>query len=91
MKGATAAVGPLGHRVIFEVNSMDQTLQPLPVVLPNDQITGGSSGLVEVKRYVKPDGWVSRYWAIYVGGELLAVVLYKKGAVAIADRLSVSF
>lgn len=42
---------------------------------------------IEVRRYVKPDGWTTRYWAIYVGGELLAVVVYKKGAVAVADAL----
>lgn len=42
---------------------------------------------IEVRRYVRPDGWVSRYWAVYIEGELLAVVLYKRGARAIADRL----
>lgn len=42
---------------------------------------------IEITRYVKSDGWVSRYWAVYVGGDLLAVVLYKKGAQAIADKL----
>jgi hypothetical protein len=42
---------------------------------------------VEVRRYQKGDGWPIRYWAVYVDGELLAVVLYRKGAEAIADRL----
>jgi hypothetical protein len=41
--------------------------------------------MIEVKRYRKPDGYPSRYWAVYVDGELLAVVLYRKGAMAIAD------
>lgn len=42
---------------------------------------------VEVRRYQKDDGWPTRYWAVYVDGELLAVVLYRKGAEAVADRL----
>lgn len=42
---------------------------------------------VEVRRYLKDDGWPTRNWAVYVDGELLAVVLYRKGAEAIADRL----
>jgi hypothetical protein len=41
--------------------------------------------MIEVKRYRKPDGYPTRYWGIYVDGELLAVVLYRKGAMAIAD------
>lgn len=44
-------------------------------------------GMIEVKRYLKPDGYVTRYWSIYVDGELLAVVLYRKGAQAIADMI----
>jgi hypothetical protein len=43
--------------------------------------------MIEVKRYRKPDGYPSRYWAVYVDGELLAVVLYRKGAMAIADLI----
>lgn len=43
--------------------------------------------MIEVKRYLKPDGYVTRYWSIYVDGELLAVVLYRKGAQAIADMI----
>ena len=43
--------------------------------------------MVEVKRYRKPDGYPTRYWGIYVDGELLAVVLYRKGAQAIADLI----
>ena len=38
--------------------------------------------MIEVKRYRKPDGFATRYWAIYVDGELLAVTLYRKGAQA---------
>jgi hypothetical protein len=44
-------------------------------------------GMIEIKRYRKPDGFVSRYWGIYVDGELLAVVLYRKGARAIVDLI----
>ena len=43
--------------------------------------------MIEVKRYRKPDGYATRFWAIYVDGGLLAVVVYRKGAVAIADML----
>ena len=43
--------------------------------------------MIEIKRYRKPDGYVTRFWGIYVDGELLAVVLYRKGAQAIADLI----
>jgi len=43
--------------------------------------------MIEVKRYQKSDGYATRYWAVYVDGELLAVVVYRKGASAIADML----
>lgn len=43
--------------------------------------------MIEVKRYRKPDGYPSRYWGVYVDGALLAVVLYRKGAMAIADLI----
>jgi len=43
--------------------------------------------MIEVKRYRKQDGFATRYWAIYVDGELLAVTVYRKGAQAIADLL----
>jgi hypothetical protein len=42
---------------------------------------------VEVRRYRKPDGYPTRYWAVYVDGELLAVMLYRKGAEAVAGAL----
>jgi hypothetical protein len=42
---------------------------------------------VEVRRYRKDDGWPTRNWAVYVDGEFLAVVLYRKGAEAVADKL----
>jgi hypothetical protein len=42
---------------------------------------------VEVRRYRKDDGYPTRNWAVYIDGELLAVVLYRKGAEAIADKL----
>lgn len=37
--------------------------------------------MITIKRYR------TRYWAVYINGTLLAVVLYKKGATAIAERL----
>jgi hypothetical protein len=42
---------------------------------------------VEVRRYQNQQGWVTRHWAVYVDGELLAVVLYRKGATAIKSAL----
>jgi hypothetical protein len=38
--------------------------------------------MIEVKKYRQ-----TRFWAVYVDGELLAVVVYRKGAQAIADHL----
>ena len=38
--------------------------------------------MIEVMKYRQ-----SRFWAVYVDGELLAVVVYRKGAQAIADHL----
>ena len=43
--------------------------------------------MIEVKRYRKPDGCATRFWAIYVDGDLLAVTVYRKGAQAIADHI----
>ena len=42
---------------------------------------------VEVTRYRKPDGWPTRYWAVLIDGNLLAVTLYRKGAEAVARAL----
>ena len=39
--------------------------------------------MIEVKKYRQ-----TRFWAVYVDGELLAVVVYRKGARAIADHLA---
>lgn len=39
--------------------------------------------MIEVKKYRH-----TRFWAVYVDGELLAVVVYRKGALAIAERLT---
>ena len=44
--------------------------------------------MIEVNPYLKSDGYRTRDWAVYVDGELLAVVLYRKGAQAIADMLT---
>jgi hypothetical protein len=38
---------------------------------------------ISVNRYAG-----TRYWAVWVNGELLAVTVYKKGALAIRDKLS---
>ena len=38
--------------------------------------------MIEVRKYRH-----TRFWAVYVDGELLAVVVYRKGARAIADLL----
>jgi len=38
--------------------------------------------VIEIRKYRH-----TRFWAVYVDGELLAVVVYRKGAVAIADML----
>jgi hypothetical protein len=43
--------------------------------------------MIEVLRYRKPDGYATRYWAVYVDGHLLAVVVYRKGAEAIAEMI----
>ena len=43
--------------------------------------------MIEVKRYSKSDGYATRFWAVYVDGELLAVTVYRKGAEAIADLI----
>ena len=36
--------------------------------------------MIEVRKYRN-----TRFWAVYVDGELLAVVVYRKGARAVAD------
>ena len=38
--------------------------------------------MIEIRKYRH-----TRHWAVYVDGELLAVVVYRKGAEAIADML----
>ncbi len=43
---------------------------------------------VEVTRYRKPDGFLTRHWAVFVNGDLLAVTLYRKGALAVAATLT---
>jgi hypothetical protein len=35
--------------------------------------------MIEIRKHRKPDGYAIRYWGIYADGELLAVVLYRKG------------
>jgi hypothetical protein len=43
---------------------------------------------IEVAKYRKPDGWPTRHWAVFVNGDLLAVTLYRKGALAVAAALT---
>lgn len=43
---------------------------------------------VEVARYRKPDGYLTRHWSVLVNGELLAVTLYRKGADAVAEIIT---
>ena len=38
--------------------------------------------MIEVRKYRH-----TRFWAVYVDGELLAVMVYRKGARAVADML----
>lgn len=40
-----------------------------------------------ISPYHKGDGWKTRYWAVHIGEELLAVVVYKKGARAVVEKL----
>lgn len=41
--------------------------------------------LIKVGPYMKPDGFKTRHWAVYVDGGLLTVTLYRKGANAVAE------
>lgn len=43
---------------------------------------------VEVAKYRKPDGYLTRYWSVSVDGELLAVTLNRKGAEAVARAIT---
>lgn len=43
---------------------------------------------IEVAKYRKADGWPTRHWAVFVNGDLLAVTLYRKGALAVAAALT---
>lgn len=43
---------------------------------------------VEVAKYRKPDGFATRYWSVIIDGELLAVTLYRKGALAVARAIT---
>ena len=43
--------------------------------------------VVTIARYRKPDGYETRFWAVYVDGELLALVLYRKGAEAVRQMI----
>ena len=43
---------------------------------------------VEVIRYRKRDGYATRHWAVMVNGELLAVTVYQKGALAVARTIA---
>lgn len=42
----------------------------------------------EKRPYFAKGGYATRFWAIYLNGELLAVTVYRKGAIAIAQKLA---
>ena len=43
---------------------------------------------VEVAKYRKANGYITRFWSVTVDGELLAVTLYRKGAEAVAMTIN---
>ena len=43
---------------------------------------------IEITRYLKPDGYATRYWSVMVNGELLVVTVYRKGAEAVAQAIT---
>jgi hypothetical protein len=43
---------------------------------------------VEVRKYLKADGFPTRYWSVVLDGDLLAVTLYRKGAEAVARAIT---
>jgi hypothetical protein len=49
---------------------------------------GEKGGLILLSAYFAKGGYVTRFWAIYLNGELLAVTVYRKGAIAIAQKLA---
>lgn len=66
-----------------------ENLIPLPVATPASTITTIHAGMrAEVTRYYKASGRPTRYWAVKVDGELLAVTLYRKGAEAVAATIN---
>jgi hypothetical protein len=49
---------------------------------------GEKGGDIIVTQYFAKGGYATRFWAIYLNGELLAVTVYRKGALAIAQKLA---
>ena len=41
-----------------------------------------------VTRYTARGGYATRFWAVLVNGELLAVTVYRKGAEAVAKAIN---
>ncbi len=41
-----------------------------------------------VTRYTARGGYATRFWAVFVNGELLAVTVYRKGALAVAKAIN---
>lgn len=64
---------------MLEYRCMNSNKYLTPNVLRNRK----SNLVLTITRYRK-----SRYWAVYVGAELLAVALYRKGAEAIVDFIT---
>ena len=64
---------------MLEYRYMNSNKYLTPNVLRNSK----NRHILTITRYRK-----SRYWAVYAGAELLAVVLYRKGAEAIVDFIT---
>ena len=64
---------------MLEYRCMNSNKYLTPNVLRNSK----NRLILTITRYRK-----SRYWAVYAGAELLAVVLYRKGAKAIVDFIT---
>jgi hypothetical protein len=51
------------------------------IASPAHEKVGPAQGETKVSRYGE------RYWAVYLNGQLLAVTVYKKGALAVQEAL----
>src|SRR5262249_42377021 len=60
-------------------------LQAAPARTAAAPTLGGGRTMLSITRYRN-----TRYWALWEGGQLLAVTVYKKGAVALMRRLQLA-